>query len=571
MKLKLKRGTTLKLLRIFIQDSSSATGAGKTALTYSGITWWYIREADSSATQVTLCAGSLGTYTNQGAAGTGGGFILVSDANMPGLYEISVPNACLSSTAGNSVQMMLTGTGIVPVLIEIELDAVDYQDGIHFGLTGVPNAAAGASGGMIINGSNAGTITLAALTVTGALTVSGGVTISNSTTNGVGLSIVGNGSGAAIAATGGATGNALTLTGGATSGFAYYAAATGTAVYIYSPGTYDSIEVYGTVRYNTGMVISNTATNGSGLTLSGNGSGAGLAGSMALSSLTVAGAVTVGGGVAVTNSTTDGNAIIVTGNGAGSGFSINGGATGTGLRVSGGATSGDAFYLFAVNGFAVHSGVNSNNAGWRIYGAGSTYPAIELNGTGIFGSLAGDLTGKILGGGSSSITGTGVWSNLTQILGTGLTETNSGQLAGGVKKLFDVASPTGTLNSLPAAAPGAVNGLMISGSNAGTTTFGAITVTSGIAANITGNLAGNVTGSVGMLTDTAIDSFLDLADAVDGQTLRAILRGMAAAIMGKEDKPDSNTVRYFAIDDSKVRISADISTGVRLINSRDLS
>ena len=54
--------------------------------------------------------------------------------------------------------------------------------------------------------------------------------------------------------------------------------------------------------------------------------------------------------------------------------------------------------------------------------------------------------------------------SLVAILGTTLTET-AGLLAGGFKKLFNVASPTGTLNSLPDIVPGLQNGLPILDAN----------------------------------------------------------------------------------------------------------
>jgi len=68
----------------------------------------------------------------------------------------------------------------------------------------------------------------------------------------------------------------------------------------------------------------------------------------------------------------------------------------------------------------------------------------------------------------SSGTGTGqldftsgvVKANLAQILGTALTET-AGQIAAAFKKFFDKATPTGTINSLPDAVPGAAGGLLI--------------------------------------------------------------------------------------------------------------
>lgn len=48
--------------------------------------------------------------------------------------------------------------------------------------------------------------------------------------------------------------------------------------------------------------------------------------------------------------------------------------------------------------------------------------------------------------------------NLTHILGTLLTET-AGQIAAAFKKFFNIATPTGTVNSLPDAVPGANGGL----------------------------------------------------------------------------------------------------------------
>jgi hypothetical protein len=142
MKLKLKRGTTSKKLRVYIQDSSSTTGAGLTGLTSgsSGLTWYYSREGDTSTTAVTLVAGTLGTYSS-------GGFVAVDGTNMPGVYEIGVPNAALAS--GAAVHMILKGaTNMVPRPIEIELDAVDYQDATKLGLNALPNATSGAANGL---------------------------------------------------------------------------------------------------------------------------------------------------------------------------------------------------------------------------------------------------------------------------------------------------------------------------------------------------------------------------------------------------------------------------------------
>lgn len=114
----------------------------------------------------------------------------------------------------------------------------------------------------------------------------------------------------------------------------------------------------------------------------------------------------------------------------------------------------------------------------------------------------------------SSGTGTGqldftngvVKANLAQILGTALTET-AGYLAAGFKKFFNVATPTGTVNSLPDAVAGAASGLAIVGSNMGTVS------------SVTGNVGGNVTGSVGSLaTQAKADVNGEVVDALNVDT-----------------------------------------------------
>ncbi len=130
------------------------------------------------------------------------------------------------------------------------------------------------------------------------------------------------------------------------------------------------------------------------------------------------------------------------------------------------------------------------------------------------GASVSSVTGSV-----GSVTAT-VAANLTQILGTVLTET-SGQLAGGFKKWFNVATPTGTVNSIPDVVAGATNGIFIAGTNAATT------ITTSLTTTFTGNLTGSV-GSVTGLTasnlDTTVSSRLASVDytAPDNTTITAI-------------------------------------------------
>jgi hypothetical protein len=81
--------------------------------------WYYFAGDLSNEVAVTLATATLGTWTS-------GGFVEVDATNMPGWYEIGIPNAALDG--GIECAMQLRGaTNMVPVNVYIELDAFDYQ------------------------------------------------------------------------------------------------------------------------------------------------------------------------------------------------------------------------------------------------------------------------------------------------------------------------------------------------------------------------------------------------------------------------------------------------------------
>lgn len=187
-------GTTSQVTLLFIQDSSSTTGAGLTGLAYNtaSLACYYKRSSGTASVAVTLAnITTLGTFVS-------GGFKEVDATNLPGVYEFHPPNAALDSGA-DSVAFLLKGAAnMAPCPLIIELTGTSNQDTVRGGMTALPNAVASASGGLLTYGTSTGQVnpssgkvpaTLASTDVTGnvaadlqtiktqTVTCSGGVTI----------------------------------------------------------------------------------------------------------------------------------------------------------------------------------------------------------------------------------------------------------------------------------------------------------------------------------------------------------------------------------------------------------
>jgi len=154
-KVSIVKGTTSYLARIFVQDSSSTTGAGLTGLAYnsSGLVCYRARDDDGNAggTAISLASATKGTWTS-------GGFVEKDATNMPGVYEFGIPNAALASGSKSVLILFKGATNMAPCPLEIELTAWDNQDAVRGGLTALPNANAEAAGGLYTRGTGAGQI-----------------------------------------------------------------------------------------------------------------------------------------------------------------------------------------------------------------------------------------------------------------------------------------------------------------------------------------------------------------------------------------------------------------------------
>lgn len=116
MKLEKLAGATSEIWQIFIQDSSSTTGAGLAALAFntSGLTAYYHRDTDTTATAITLATMTVGTFTSSG-------FKEIDATNMPGWYQFCPPNAAIAAGAKSCGFHLKGATNMAPLPIEVQL------------------------------------------------------------------------------------------------------------------------------------------------------------------------------------------------------------------------------------------------------------------------------------------------------------------------------------------------------------------------------------------------------------------------------------------------------------------
>ena len=130
------KGATSVILPISIFDSSSTTGAKLAGLVFNtaSLTAFYNRTgAAGAAVAITLATATKGTWAT-------GGFIAIDGTNMPGDYELHIPDA-VSATGANTVLLQLKGAAnMVPKNIQINLTSADLQNSTSLGLTNLADA-----------------------------------------------------------------------------------------------------------------------------------------------------------------------------------------------------------------------------------------------------------------------------------------------------------------------------------------------------------------------------------------------------------------------------------------------
>ncbi len=162
MLLSYKRGQGSIVLRVKILDSSVATGAGKTGLTFSTSGLVISTIADNEATPVTYTAAgstietitTLGTYAAPTA--TKCRFKEVDATNHKGVYEIQIADARFAVASAKSLLISISGAAnAAETDVVVSLQDLDPYDAIRAGLSALPNVASAASGGLpTVNSSN---------------------------------------------------------------------------------------------------------------------------------------------------------------------------------------------------------------------------------------------------------------------------------------------------------------------------------------------------------------------------------------------------------------------------------
>ena len=123
-KLSRKKGTTSQIFTIFIQDSSSTTGAGLTGLVFNSasLACKYKNEGGTLSGAITLQdITTLGTYEAP-TANTNMRFKELNSASpSQGMYEIHVHNDWMNLTGGSFVIMLAGATNMAQTRLEIDL------------------------------------------------------------------------------------------------------------------------------------------------------------------------------------------------------------------------------------------------------------------------------------------------------------------------------------------------------------------------------------------------------------------------------------------------------------------
>jgi hypothetical protein len=147
-------GSTSIVDLIFIQDSASTTGGGKTGLVFNtaGLTCYYKRSNGTASVQVVLATiTTFGTFSS-------GGLREIDSVNMPGCYEFHPPDAAFASGAKEVTFFFAGASGMVQRPIKYRILAINPDNAVNAGIGALPAVASGSTGAIPTTGTGANQI-----------------------------------------------------------------------------------------------------------------------------------------------------------------------------------------------------------------------------------------------------------------------------------------------------------------------------------------------------------------------------------------------------------------------------
>lgn len=163
--------------KVFLRDST--TGLGKTGVAAASMSGDYCKDDNSADVALSFATGAVGdAYSSGKWAEIGNGY-----------YLYHFPNACW--TAFGETGFSFRASGAIDAAPKFRVVALDSEDAVRLGITALPNAAAGAAGGLPTDSTGKTSfndIAATAVVSGGAITTSGGAvstvtTVGTCTTN----------------------------------------------------------------------------------------------------------------------------------------------------------------------------------------------------------------------------------------------------------------------------------------------------------------------------------------------------------------------------------------------------
>ncbi len=113
-------GTTGRIEYIYIIDSLSSTGLGKTNISFntSGLNGHYVRSAGSATTITFVSQTATGSWTS-------GGWAEVDSVRMAGIYRVDLPDAIFAAGSDKAIVVIKGAANTIPVTLEYQIVGTD--------------------------------------------------------------------------------------------------------------------------------------------------------------------------------------------------------------------------------------------------------------------------------------------------------------------------------------------------------------------------------------------------------------------------------------------------------------